>query len=383
MIYLDHAASTPVRPEVLAAMEPYFAEDFGNPSGLHRAARVAKRAVDDARERLATALGCEPAELVFTSGGTEADNLAVTGSALHAVGEGAPAPLVCCSAVEHPAVLEPVRFLGGLELPVDPAGVVDLGTLRGVLEVESDRVVLVSVMLANNETGVVEPVGEVAALVHDLLPAALVHSDAVQALRWLDVAGETAGADLVTVTAHKIGGPKGIGALVVRGDARRRLSPVLRGGPQERELRAGTLNVPGIVGFARAAELAVAERAELSQRVALLGGRLLAGILSAVPDAAPAVKGAERLPSIVNLRFPGVEAEELLLLLDQEGVAASAGSACASGALEPSPVLRAMGVGAGEARSHVRFSLGLSTTEADVDGAVGAVGSAVERLRAA
>ncbi|MGO9198125.1 MAG: cysteine desulfurase family protein [Acidimicrobiales bacterium] len=380
-VYLDHAATTPMRPEVLEAMEPYLKEDFGNPSGAHAAARTARRALDDARERLAAVLGCEPGEIVFTSGGTEADNLAVTGSALHAIGEGAAAPLVCCSAVEHPAVIEPVRFLGGLELPVGPSGVIDLEMLRAVLEVEQDRVVLVSVMLANNETGVVEPVADVAALVHASVRGALVHTDAVQALAWLDLRSESAPADLVTVSAHKIGGPKGVGALVARGEARGQLSPIIRGGPQERELRAGTPNLPGIVGFAVAAELADAERSEATRRAGELGGRLLAGIMTLVPDAAPAVKGAERLASIVSLGFPGVDSEEMLLLLDQQGVAASAGSACASGAIEPSPVLLAMGLTTREARSHVRFSLGRSTTEAEVDLAIKAVGGAVEHLR--
>lgn len=382
MIYLDHAATTPVRPEVAEAMAPFLAGDFGNPSGSHGIARRARRALDDAREQLAAVLGCEPGEIVFTSGGTEADNLAVTGVALGAVGSGAESPLVCCSAVEHPAVIEPVRWLGGLELPVDRDGVIDLGTLEAVLAVEQERVVLVSVMLANNETGVLQPLGEVTRIAAEHAPGALVHTDAVQGLAWLDLAVEAAPADLVSVSAHKIGGPKGAGALVVRKGARERLTPMLRGGPQERNLRAGTPNLPGIVGFARAAGLAAAERTAAAERVARLGGLLLAGILSAVPDAVPAVRGAERLGSIVNLGFPGVEAEELLVLLDELGVAASAGSACASGALEPSPVLLAMGVAAGDARGFVRFSLGPETTEPELSAACAAVAEAVERLRA-
>ncbi|MGO9557843.1 MAG: cysteine desulfurase family protein [Acidimicrobiales bacterium] len=381
MIYLDHAATTPVRPEVFEAMLPYLTDNFGNPSGVHGVARTARRALDDARERLAVVLGCEPGEIIFTSGGTEADNLAVTGAALHAVGEGAEAAIVCCSAVEHPAVLEPVGYLGGLELPVDRSGVIDLGMLQAVLEVEQDRIVLVSIMLANNETGVVEPVGEVAALLRELVPGALVHTDAVQALAWLDLRSETACADLVTVSAHKIGGPKGVGALVARAGARERLSPIIRGGPQERELRAGTPNLPGIVGFATAAELADKERGDATRRAGELGGRLLAGIMSLVPDAFPAVQGAERLASILNIGFAGVDSEELLLLLDQQGVAGSAGSACASGAIEPSPVLLAMGLTSAEAKCHVRFSLGRSTTESEIDLAVKAVAEAVEHLR--
>lgn len=374
MIYLDHAATTPVRPEVREEMEPYLSGSFGNPSGAHSVAREARRAVDAARERLAPVLGCEPAEIVFTGGGTEADNLAVTGAALRAIADGADSPLVCCSAIEHPAVLEPVRFLGGVELPVDRAGVVDMASLRALVESEGARLVLVAVMTANNETGVVEPVGEVAELVHDLAPRALVHTDAVQALCWLDVAELAAAADLVAVSAHKVGGPKGVGALVARRGAATRLAPVLRGGPQEHELRPGTHNVAGIVGFAAAAELAAREREEAAGRVARLGVRLLEGIMARVPGAIPAVRGAERLGSVVNVRFPGADSEELLYMLDRRGVAASAGSACASGALDPSPVLLAMGVGRGEARGHLRFSLGPSTTAEEIDEALAVIG---------
>ncbi len=364
-------------------MAPYLGAEFGNPSGAHASSRRALRALDDARDMLAEVLGCEPGEVVFTSGGTEADNLAVTGSAIGAMAAGGDAPLVCCSAVEHPAVLETVRFLGGLELPVDSAGVLDLATLRSVLDVEQDRVALVSVMLANNETGTLEPVAEVAELVRDLVPSALVHCDAVQGLGWLDVATETRAVDLVSVSAHKIGGPKGVGALVVRGDADRRLAPILRGGPQEHALRAGTPNLPGIVGFALAAEATRGDRGEQAVRVAELGGRLLAGLLSAVPDAVLAVEGAERLGAIVNVGFPGVEAEELLIALDQKAVAASAGSACASGALDPSPVLVAMGRDEATARTHVRFSLGWTTTAMEVDEAAAIIGHTVAQLRAA
>ncbi len=381
MIYLDHAATTPVRGEVLEAMTPYLGEEFGNPSGVHALARSARRALDDARERLGDVLGCQPGEIVFTSGGTEADNLAVTGAALGAAERRGQA-LLCCSGVEHPGVLEPLRHLGGVALPVDRRGVVDLDRLESLLREERERVVLVSIMTANNETGVLEPVAEVGRLVAESAPGALFHTDAVQALGWLDVAQETAPADLVAYSAHKIGGPKGVGALVVRNRARERLSPVLRGGPQERELRAGTENVAGIVGFARAAELALAERAETSLRVAELSARLLEGILEAVADARPALEEGERLGSIVNVGVPGVEAEELLLLLDQAGVAASAGAACASGALDPSPVLLAMGIPPAEARGHVRFSLGRSTTCDEVDAAVAAFAGAVDKLRA-
>jgi cysteine desulfurase len=382
VIYLDHAASTPLRPEVRAAMEPYLGEAYGNPSGVHQLARAARRAVDEARDQLAAVFACEPAEVIFTSGGTEADNLAVTGSAMSALSSGAPRATVCCSAVEHPAVLEPVRFLGGIEVPVDELGVVDLGALEAVLLVERPDIVLVSVMLANNETGVIEPVAEVAELVRRTAPEAIVHTDAVQGLRYLDVATATAAVDLVSATAHKIGGPKGAGVLVARRGARSKIAPILRGGPQEHELRAGTPNVAAIVGFAAAAGLAVAEREAAVAHVAVLAARLLAGVRAVVPDARLSSEGAPKLDSIVNAALPGMAAEELLILLDQFGVAASAGSACASGALEPSPVLVAMGESTAEAKTHVRLSLGPTTSEADIDAALEALAEAVGRLRA-
>ncbi|MGH9298133.1 MAG: cysteine desulfurase family protein [Acidimicrobiales bacterium] len=381
MIYLDHASTTPLRPEVREAMEPFETTNFGNPSGAHRVARTARRAVDEARETLAAVLVCEPGEVVFTSGGTEADNLAVTGAAVHAIGAGAEAPLVCCSAVEHPAVREPVKWLGGVEVPVDGDGVVDIDLLHAVLEVESGRIVLVSVMCVNNETGVIEPIEAAAALVHEVAPDALFHTDAVQALPWLDISIATARADLVSVTAHKVGGPKGTGALVVRQAARSRLAPILRGGPQERELRPGTHDVAGIVGFAKAADLATAERESTEAATRKLSERLLGGIVETVPGSHPAVQDAERVAGIVNLYLEGASSEEMLLLLDDAGICASAGSACASGALEPSPVLLAMGKDPAEASCHLRFSLGRETTEAEIEETVAAVGDCVSRLR--
>lgn len=381
--YLDNAATTPVRPEVLEALLPWLTTAYGNASAGHSMARMARRAVDDARETLAAVLGAEPGEIVFTSGGTEADNLAVTGAALAARERGVVRPLIGCSAVEHPAVLEPVRAAGGETLPVDAAGVVDLEQLAAWLSANAGRVAEVSVMLVNNETGVIEPVAAVAELVCELAPDSLVHTDAVQALGWLDVARAAAGADLVTVSAHKIGGPKGTGALLVRSSARHRLRPVLRGGPQERELRAGTHDVAGIVGMACAARLSSIERGETCRRVADLAVALVAGVLATVEGSGVAVVPERRVDAICNLWFDGVQAEELLLVLDDLGVCASAGSACASGALEPSHVLLAMGRSTEEARRHVRFSLGHATTAADVDHALVAIPEAVARLRGA
>jgi cysteine desulfurase len=379
--YLDNAATTPVRPEVLEAMLPWLTSGYGNASGGHSMARAARRAVDDARDTLAEALGGEPGEVVFTSGGTEADNLAVTGAVAAAREGGTEHPLVACSAVEHPAVLEPVRAAGGVLLPVDEFGVLDLEGAREWLSGNPAEIAVLSVMLVNNETGVVEPVDAVARLARELVPAALVHTDAVQGLGWLEVASLCAGSDLVSVSAHKIGGPKGVGALLVRSAARSRLRPVLRGGPQERQLRAGTHDVAGIVAMACAARLSMIERSEACERATALAGTLVAGVLGAVDGSGVAVPADRRIAAIVNLWFDGVEAEELLLVLDELGVCASAGSACASGAIEPSHVLLAMGRAPEEAKRHIRLSLGHQTAAEDIDQALAAIPEGVSRLR--
>jgi cysteine desulfurase len=380
LAYLDHAATTPTRPEVLEAMMPFLTTAYGNASAGHSLARTARRAVDDARDVLAEALGGEPGEVVFTSGGTEADNLAVTGAVI-AAREATGRALVACSAVEHPAVLEPVRAAGGVELAVDSFGRLDLAGASEWLASAPEEVTEVSLMLVNNETGAIEPVGELAAITRELAPEAVVHTDAVQGLGWIDVAKDAAGADLVSVSAHKIGGPKGAGALLVRSAARKRMRPILRGGPQERELRAGTLDVAGIVGLAEAARLSTAEREQETNRVACLAERFVADITSAVGGCGTVVPPQARVPGICLLHFAGVLAEELLLVLDDLGVCASAGSACASGAIEPSHVLLAMGRNPAEAREHVRFSLGHTTTAADTEQAVAAVAEGVARLR--
>jgi cysteine desulfurase len=371
LAYLDHAATTPMRAEAVAAMLPFLSDRYGNPSGSHAVARSAQRALDDAREHLADLLGAQPFELVFTSGGTEADNLAVFGVA-------AGAGSVLCSAVEHPAVLEACRAAGGRTVGVDRRGVIDLEALYELLD---DKVRLVSVMLVNNETGVLQPIESVAALVHERAPDALVHCDAVQGFAWLDVAALTGGVDLLSVSAHKFGGPKGVGALVVR-DRASLLSPIVHGGPQERERRAGTQNLAGIVAMAAAADITVRERETAGSKVAELSGRLVAGILGSVPGVHQAVAPPERIEAICNLGVEDVEAEELLVVLDELGVCASAGSACASGAIEPSHVLLAMGLSPAEAKRHVRLSLGHATTSADIEAALVAFPEAVERLRA-
>lgn len=384
LTYLDHAASTPIRPEVAEAMAPFAASVFGHPSGSHRQARQARAALEDARELIAAHVGCAPAEVVFTSGGTEADNLAVFGVLGAAALErpGRPA-VVLSSPIEHAAVLAPCRAaatrLAGVEhreVGVDSGGVVRLDLLRDAL---SDDVALVSVMLANNEVGTVQPLPEVVATARRRAPHAAVHSDAVQAAAWLDVADLAAGADLLTVSAHKLGGPKGAGALVVRrGTA---LRPLLLGGGQERELRSGTPDVAGAVGLASALGLAAADRAEESARVRDLRDRLADGLVGAVPGLVETVPRERTLPGHCHVLVPGVDREELLVLLDAEGVCASAGSSCASGALQASHVLSAMGVEWAGARGALRLTLGRASTEADVERALAVVPGAVARLR--
>jgi len=369
--YLDHAATTPMRREALAAMLPYLGAQFANPSGLHAASRAARRALDDARDDLAVALGCEPGEVVLTSGGTESDNLAVLG--VHRRSGGT----VVVSAVEHRAVLRPAASVGARVAPVRPDGRIDLVALAGLVD---PSVSLVSVMLVNSEVGVVQPVGDVVAVVRRLAPGALVHCDAVQGLLWCDVAALTAGCDLVSVSAHKFGGPKGVGALVVRERAAGAVAPLLVGGGQERELRPGTENVAGAVAMAAAARLSVAERQATVARVGALRDQLVDGVLAAVPGAAEPAPRELRVAGSAHLRFPGVDAEELLFLLDGDGVAASTGSACASGARDPSHVLLAMAWTPAEAREAVRFTLGPTTTPEEVEYARRAVLAALGRL---
>ncbi|MBQ91128.1 MAG: cysteine desulfurase [Acidimicrobiaceae bacterium] len=371
--YLDHAASTPARPEVVEAMLPWLAEHPGNPSGAHRLAREARRALDDARDAVAALVGADPGDVVFTSGGTEADNLAVDGVL------GARGGVAVCGATEHPAVLDPVRLSGGVVVPTDAGGRIDADALAATLDAVAD-VRLVSVIAANNETGVVNDVPAVAALVAEHAPDAAVHTDAVQATAWLDLAAATGGAHLVSLTGHKFGGPKGAGALVLRDGAT--VAPVLRGGGQERERRSGTQNVPAIVGLGVAARLVATDRDDAAARVGALRDRLEAGLLAAVPDARRTVPdGVARTAGVAHVCVPGIESEALLFLLERDGISASAASSCASGAQEPSHVLAAMGVDRDAAVGSLRLSLGHGTTDAEVDHALAAIPAAVARLR--
>jgi|TARA_B110000495_G_scaffold161921_1_gene146691 cysteine desulfurase len=372
-VYLDHAASTPARPEVVEAMLPWLAENPGNPSGSHAVARSARRAIDDARDLVAALVGAQPGEVVFTSGGTEADNLAVDG-VVRSTG-----CLPVCSAVEHPAVLAPVADAGGIVVSTDEGGRIDLGALAEVLS-SVDGIGLVSVMLANNETGVVNDLESVAALLAEAAPDAVLHTDAVQAVAWMDLTEACRSAGLVSLTGHKFGGPKGAGALVVRSGVP--LAPVLRGGGQERERRSGTQNVPAIVGLGEAARLVMADRSATLQRVGALRDRLEAGLLAAVSGSHTTVPvGTPRTPGVAHLWFDGIESESLLFLMERDGISASAGSSCASGAQEPSHVLAAMGVGRGSALGSLRLSLGHASDDGDVDHALAVIPSAVSRLR--
>jgi cysteine desulfurase len=372
--YLDHAASTPMRPEAVEVMLPYLTERFGNPSGAHAMARAARRGVDDAREIVAAALGADPSEVVFTSGGTEADNLAVLG------GHDQRAGTLVCSAIEHPAVLDPVEARKGATVGVDASGVVDLDRLAAVIS--GGHVSVVSIMTVNNEVGTIQPIARIADVVRAGAPTAVLHTDAVQAAPWLDVATVAARADLLSISAHKFGGPKGVGALIVRHRADPAIAARQRGGGQERERRSGTPNVAGIVAMAEALRLTVAERDATVERVGRLRDRLADGLLAVVPDAVETGgPRSGRVPGLCHLRFAGIESEALLFLLEESGIAASAGSSCASGAMEPSHVLTAMGVPRAEAYGSIRLSLGAASTEADVDLALEAIPPAVARLR--
>jgi cysteine desulfurase len=380
--YLDYAATTPMRPDAVAAMLPYLSDRFGNPSGGHAVARAAKTALEEARETVAGSLGADPSEVVFTAGGSEADNLAVKGAA-RAAREAGSGDGVVTAAFEHKAVLASVDRLEREGFRVSRVraarnGIVDLDELCDALD---DRTVVVSVMLVNNEVGTIQPLHTIAELVRERAPRAVLHTDAVQAVPWLDVARVVRPAQLVSISAHKFGGPKGTGALAARGDVP--LTPLIEGGGQERALRSGTSNVAGAVGMAAALSATAATRAEDVQRVAALRDRLADGLLDTVPGAFENGERAQKVAGNAHLGFDGVEAEALLVLLDVAGVCAAAGSSCSSGATEPSHVLEAMGVPRASALSSIRLSLGAPSDDRDVDAALSVVPEAVAKLRAA
>ena len=376
-VYADHAATTPLAPEVAAAMTPFLGERFGNASSVHRRGEAAREAIDEARARVATLVGAFPEEVVFTASGSEANNLALKGLLA-----GAPSgrQRLVISAIEHPSVLETARHLEshGVPLtivPVGADGIVDPERVRAAL---GPDVALVSVMWVNNETGVIQPVAEIARLAREA--GARVHCDAVQAAGKLPIAMEAAGLDLVSLAAHKLNGPLGAAARVVR--RRTRLVPLVHGGHQERSRRAGTENLPAIVGFGAAANRAVARLgSDEPRRLAALGERLLTGLTRAIPETRLNGHAARRLATIVNLRFAGVDGEAVLHELDREGVTVSTGSACSAATPGPSHVLIAMGLRPEDAHASVRFSLGATNDEADVERILEVTPPVIGRLR--
>jgi len=380
LVYLDSAATTPVRADVLEVMLPYLGKDaFGNPSSAHRFGRAARAGIEEAKRTIAEALGAEPSQVIFTSGGTEADNLAVIGAALAARDQGRPFR-VAVSAIEHKAVLaaaHAVQHLGGEEiiLPVHASGMVDEGALNEALR---RGVAAVSVMWVNNEVGVVQPVARLAARCREA--SVCFHSDAVQAFGKLPVSLADAGCTLLTISGHKIGAPKGIGALVVRD--RHAVEAIIHGGGQQFGIRPGTENVPGIAGLAKAVELAANEQADLAACVRSLRDQLERRLLEVVPDAVINGWQAERAPHLCNVSIPGTDSEALLMHLDLAGIACSSGSACSTGAVEPSHVLTAMGVPRELGVAALRFSFGKDNTVEDVEALVAVLPKIVEKVRA-
>jgi cysteine desulfurase len=380
VIFLDAAATTPVRPEVLEAMWPYLSGEFGNPSSHHSLGDAAAAALAGARETTAKALGCRPGEIVFTSGGTEADNLAVKGAALARRAADHRLDRVAISAVEHPAVEESARYLERVHgfaidvIPVDRYGQVTEEALAAALR---PGTALASVMYANNEVGTVQPVARLATLARG--HGVPLHSDAVQAAGWLSLDVRELGVDALSISGHKLGAPKGCGALFVRG--RTRLEPLIHGGGQERGRRSGTENVAGAVALATALTLAGASQREASARVAALRDEFIDAVLAGVPGAFLTGHPGERLPSVASFCFPGTSGESVLLELERQGIICSSGSACAAGSDEPSPVLLAMGIGAEVAQTAVRFSFDAAVTGAELREAAAAVRTAVGSVR--
>ena len=372
--YLDNAATTPVRQVAIDAMVPMMSKCFANPSGAHRMAREARRALDDARDVLAPGLGCEPGDIVFTAGGTEADNLAIIGAYQRHGGT------VVCPAAEHHAVLHAVEHCGGTIVATDNHGRVDLAALAEILTPE---VTLVSVMLVNNESGVVQSLDPVADLIAEHAPNALLHTDAVQAFPWIDVATAAARADMISISAHKFGGPKGVGALVIREGVD--IAPQLIGGGQERDRRSGTQNVPGIVAMAAAAQEMLATRDETVARIAAQRDRLVDGLVDAVDGMIEtAVVNGDRSQKVAgscHVCVQGVESEALLVLLERENIFGSAASSCSSGAQDPSHVLAAMGMERSMAAGSLRLSLGFATSDAEIDHALAVVPGVFDRLK--
>lgn len=372
-VYLDHAATSPLRAEARRAMEPFGDQVFANPSGSHKFAREARRAVDEARDLVAASIGCRPGEVIFTSGGTEGANTAVLGAVRRNGGR------AVCTATEHHAVLHCVEHVDGVVVPVTSQGPVDPDVVREHLA-RTDNVSVVSVMAVNNETGAINNIELVSHAVRGRAENAIFHTDAVQAACWIDLRTIWPHVDILTLSAHKFGGPKGVGVMVVRDGVH--VEPLIFGGGQERDRRSGTHNVAGIVGTAAALHATDAERESEVARVAALRDKLVDQLTQKIECAVATLQPGVGSAGTAHVCLEGLESESLLYLLDTEGVCVSAASACASGAMEPSHVLEAMGVPKSRINGSLRFSLGHTTTEADIDAAVKATVAAAERLMA-
>ncbi|NCZ90294.1 MAG: cysteine desulfurase [Actinobacteria bacterium] len=371
--YLDHAATTPMRKSAIDAMVPFQDVTYANPSGSHRFAREARKAIDEARDDVASVIGCKPGEVIFTSGGTEGDNAAIIGAIAKHGG------IAVCSKAEHHAVLHCVEHHGGLVVETTNTGTIDLDDLERALTTSKEKVSVVSVMAVNNEVGSITPMREVARIVREHAPDAVLHTDAVQAACWVDLSEISPLVDVLTLSSHKFGGPKGMGVMMQRTGIA--LEPLILGGGQERDRRSGTHNVAGIVATAVALRETAATRVEETERVTKLRDRLVDDIRAQVGDCLETVPRDERVPGIAHLCFADIENESLLFLLDEKDVFASAASACASGAMEPSHVLAAMGIERRWSKGSLRMSLGHTTTDADVDHAIRVVVGAVQHLR--
>jgi cysteine desulfurase len=375
-IYLDHNATTPIRPEVLAAMMPYLTEEYGNAGSIHAFGQNARGAVEEARGRVAALAGARSADIMFTSGGTESNNHAILGAVGAAPGKN---KHVITSAIEHVAVLDACRALAkqGIELtilPVRREGLVDPEDVRAAIRPET---VLISVMLANNEIGVIEPIEEIGKIAEE--KGIAFHADAVQAAGKIPIDVERLGVDLLSISAHKFSGPKGVGALYIRKGTQ--LAPLLFGGHSERDRRPGTEDVAAIAGMGKAAELALADLRVDAARVSALRDRLERGLLDRVPHTWVNGASAPRVPNTTNLTFPFIEGEAMVIALDLKGIACSTGAACSSGAVEPSHVLLALGLAPEDARATLRLSLGHQTTEEEIDFALETTPPVIERLR--
>jgi cysteine desulfurase len=381
-IYLDHAATTPMIPEALDALTTQI-QEFGNASSLHAAGRAVRKKVEEARESIATIAGCAPSEIIFNGSGTEANNLAIKGFYWKAVQEDLLRNVVVVAAFEHHASLEPIEWLEEHEgaimihIPILAHGLVDLDALAEIIKAEREHIALICVMHSNNEIGTIQPIAEVVALAGDIP----VHTDAVQSFGKVPFDFAALGATSATISAHKIGGPLGVAALILQRGVD--ITPVLHGGGQERDIRSGTLNAPSIVAFAAAAKWAAAHREENYAKVSGMRSLLAKYVLDAVPDARVNGSSLEMLPGILNITFPGTESDALLLMLDNAGIASSTGSACSAGVQRPSHVLLALGLEERDVRASLRFSLGTSTTEAEIKRVGEVIAGVVAQVRAA